>query len=177
MATNKELEKRIEELEERIGNFLPMENFPAKEQPKWSADGIALRELGEGTEFYYISSIEQIINSVWDVRTTWQLDRLILGGLFKTHKRAELELDRQKVLYTMRKMACSSRDDNDWRGINNSTMYYLTIIKNVFKTHGVFSFSDFNTPHFNKDIAAQKCLDYLLEDYGEGRLKEIRGVK
>jgi hypothetical protein len=104
----------------------------------------------------------------------------------KELKEAELERDRREVNYIMKKMACESREDNDWRFINKygNKKYIIYLAKFLDgKTHNRMDFNIiksyctyFNQAYFNTEKDAQKCLDFLLEKYGKERLKEIWGI-
>ena len=185
MTTIKELRAEVNELSEQVsvltglwqsakGDVKYLGSFAKELDNKWSADGIALKELDGGDEYWYNINSGLAIIDRWtgDLSERAYLNR---GEIFKTEERAQLELDRQKVQYIMRKMASVSREDNDWRVVNGSeaVIYYdcrfvAGYMGNVYSVNDVYFFSR---------EATQECLDALLEEYGEPRLKEIWGIK
>lgn len=141
-----------------------------QEKPLWSKDGMALKQP---KEFWLLlgSSI-----------TFENFDDSCKEFIFQTEERAELERDRREVDYTMKKMACESREDNDWRyndNLENLETSFITYRKIFFisKLFKINQYKSFNTVYFNTEQDAQKCLDHLIEKYGEKRLKEIWGIK
>ncbi|PNX49908.1 MAG: hypothetical protein BV457_00275 [Thermoplasmata archaeon M9B1D] len=149
-----------------------------EEKPIWSADDIALFDdlLQENC---YIFDIKDVHNEGYKTK------KEIVGlpfNMFKTKERAELERDRREVDYIMKKMACLSRKDNSWKRIlkteqfdvSNSTLNKCGFI--VQENTKDYTHIGFNKAYFNTEQDAQKCLDCLLEKYGEDRLKEIWGI-
>jgi len=111
--------------------------------------------------------------------------KLVCEHIFK--KRTNIELDRLIVEDIMKKMASEGREDLNWERIFGKTQYDIQMnfdmrvnIKVLFTINcntEDFYYIGFNKVYFFTEQDAQKCLDFLLEKYGESRLKEIWGVK
>lgn len=145
-----------------------------EEKPIWSADGIALRNLKKEA-IYWTVYLNFADDSTWD-DTDCDKNRVKPGNVFKTEKRAELERDRREVDYIMKKMACESREDNDWK--RPKEIGYRIIYDGFnFFINSSLKFVEFNQAYFNAEQDAQKCLEFLLKKYTKERLKKIWGIK
>jgi hypothetical protein len=140
----------------------------------WSKDDLLLGKLECNRQSHCINqngSIETVYND-YDP-----------SNRFRTKERAELERDRREVDYIMKKMACESREDNDWKYCGyehlrhaNYRIYFNLKWGNCFKICCSYNV-DFNQVYFNSEKDAQNCLNHLKEKYTEKRLKEIWGIK
>jgi hypothetical protein len=139
----------------------------------WSADGILLNDYCCD---YWIVDQDYIERSYDPIHLNKHLK-----PVFRTKKRGGLERDRRYVDYIMKKMACESRDDNDWRYLFGRYLYLIEFNnvgnKACFRIHQNLNRQRFNEIYFYSNNSAQECLDHLLDKYGEKRLKEIWGVK
>jgi hypothetical protein len=156
----------------------------------WSKDGMALSRkdvINSRNSKICLLQNSNIVVNVYDDSEDEEFRREIrnINSIFQTRKRAELERDRREVDYTMKKMACESREDNDWR--HNKRACSLGVIKYAPVNEGAFFeaivwdaeeyYSGKGEVYFRVKKDAQKCLDHLIEKYGEERLKEIWGGK
>ena len=149
--------KKFEDLEEiSMKDFLGKEKQVCEKEDIHSTDGILL-ESYKG----YISGYEGIIKV-----------------FRKTKEQTELEEERYEVSEFMKKMACESREDNDWRPIYNAGQVFIiwNVRFQVSVMHSKLS-NLFNISYFATKKDAQSCLDKLKEKYGDERLKEIWGIK
>jgi hypothetical protein len=161
--------KKVQSYLENLGKDGTKAIVEHQEKPLWSKDGMALKQP---KEFWLLlgSSI-----------TFENFDDSCKEFIFQTEERAELERNRREVDYIMKKMACESREDNDWRFLFGTYNYIIEFSNKFnrvdFKIEQTLGVQNLNQVCFNSNNSAQNCLDTLLLSYGEERLKEIWGIK
>lgn len=161
-TTNKSIEKKIKELEERINTFKTTINKEIEDNKKWKP---------ELQEFYW--TIDWVINKYKVIETRWLNDNLdrfrynLFGWCFKTKEEADFELERLEVIAEMKEFTYEFSND-EWES-NDINKYFLYLNKN----NNIMDW-DCNTDIQRNDLyfKSYKDIQTCIDTVGEDRIKK-----